>query len=110
MDKLTQDESKYLEGYAAALQDILRRITGENTCGKSYDPMMIDCDGTIMRSYAFNLNDGGRKHFVSDYESIDEICSTLKEETFAAIAWEADVAIPTLKSKEAEMIKAESAQ
>lgn len=69
----------YLEGYAAALADVMYRMTGESSCGKSYDPMKVK-DG-FMFSYAFDMKDGGRKHPLSDYDTIGDIQETLISET-----------------------------
>jgi hypothetical protein len=82
LTELTNDEQRYLEGYAAALQDIQYELTGDNCCSKSYDPMT--CKSDIMHSYAFNMKDGGRHHFVSDYKSVKEIEETLLKE----VAWD----------------------
>lgn len=84
MKKLTQDQQRFLEGYAAALQDVEYRLTGDNGCSKSYDPMK--CEEEIMHSYAFNMKDGGRHHPVKDYKDIEEIKTVLLEETAWNIA------------------------
>ena len=83
MDPLTHDEQRHLEGYAAALQDLLFKVTGENYCSKIYDPMT--CEPTVMHSYAFDMKDGGRHHYVKDYRSIEEIKDILMDETITAI-------------------------
>jgi len=69
--KLTDTEKAFITGYATALQDIMKEITGENTCGKSYDPCTID--DVHINSYAFDMKNGGRHHLLSDYDSIEEI-------------------------------------
>lgn len=79
MKSLTDQESRFIEAYAAALQDILWQITGDNGCSKNYDPMTIE-DGRIMHSYAFDMKDGGRHHPVSDYKDVHEIKSILLDE------------------------------
>jgi hypothetical protein len=79
MKKLTHSQQRFLEGYAAALQDLEYRLTGDNSCSKSYDPMK--CEDEIMHSYAFNMKDGGRHHLVKDYKDFEEIKTTLLEET-----------------------------
>ena len=71
MKQLTNNEQRYIEGYAAALQDILFELTGDNNCSKRYDPMV--CEKDMMHSYAFDMKDGSRHHPVSDYETVDEI-------------------------------------
>lgn len=68
----------FLEGYANALQDIMKGLTGDNSCGKLYDPMTVS-DG-VMHSYAFNMKDGGRHRPLTDYSCIGDICNTLLEE------------------------------
>lgn len=80
--RLTFGEERYIEGYAKALDDMMRRLTGDSPSGKSYDPMTIN--GTAMHSYAFNMKDGGRHHPVTDYDSVAEICGILADE---AIDW-----------------------
>jgi hypothetical protein len=83
LEALTPSQQRFLEGYAAALQDLQLALTGDNFCSKHYDPMT--CEATIIHSYAFNMKDGGRHHEVSDYESLEEIQKTLMEETLTAI-------------------------
>ena len=79
---LTEKDKAYIKGYATALQAIMYKLTGENTCGKSYDP--CECDGKYIHSYAFDMKDGGRHHPMNDYESIDEIEECMLRE---AVAW-----------------------
>jgi hypothetical protein len=76
--KLTESDKYFLKGYAEAIQDMLYKLTCENTCAKSYDP--IDFDKTTIHSYAFNLKDGGRHHPLSDYESVQEVCNLMVTE------------------------------
>jgi hypothetical protein len=83
MKTLKKDEQRYLEGYAAALQDILYELTGDNGCSKHYDPMT--CESTVMHSYAFNMKDGGRHHNVKDYKNFQDIKDTLLWEAIADI-------------------------
>ncbi len=59
-------------------------LTGDNGCSKCYDPMTIYEDGVTLHSYAFGMKDGGRRHPVSDYESVREIRQCLLDE---AVAW-----------------------
>ena len=66
--KLTEKEEEFIKGYATALQHIMFKLTGDNTCGKNYDPCEFWDDQ--LHSYAFNLKDGGRHHPLSDYGSI----------------------------------------
>ena len=78
MDKLTKNEQQYLKGYAQALQDIMRRMTGDNTCAKSYDP--IDFSEGKIHSYAFDMKDGGRHHPLSDYKDLEDIKECMAKE------------------------------
>jgi len=71
--RLSDSEARYIEGYAAALQDAMAYLTGENGCSKSYDPMTVSDDGKTLHSYAFDMLDGGRHHPVSDYKNAAEI-------------------------------------
>jgi len=80
--KLTKQDKSYILGYASALQRMMRDLTGENTCGKSYDP--CEFSETEIHSYAFNLKDGGRHHPLSDYEDVDEIVELMLKE---AVEW-----------------------
>jgi hypothetical protein len=86
MDTLNENEQRYIEGYAAALQDILYKLTGDNFCSKNYDPMT--CKSTIMHSYAFDMKDGGRHHNVKDYESLEEIKEILISEILREINYD----------------------
>jgi hypothetical protein len=77
--RLTFAEERFIEGYAAALQNLEYKVTGDCGSSKSYDPMTVE--GTTMHSYAFSMKDGGRHHSVTDYESVKEILDTLLKET-----------------------------
>jgi hypothetical protein len=96
MQPLTPKEAAYVEGYAAALQDVMQELTGSNTCDKSYDPLTVELQGTLMRSYAYDMKDGGREHPVSDYDSIEDICKTLSSEVLCEIACDLDIVVKTL--------------
>jgi hypothetical protein len=72
----------YIEGYAAALADVMRYYTSDSSCGKHYDPMQIS--NGIMHSYAFDMKDGGRHHPLSDYKDVGDIKQTLLKE---AVEW-----------------------
>jgi hypothetical protein len=72
----------FIEGYAAACEDIRRELTGDGGSGKSYDPMHI-VDG-VMHSYAFNMKDGGRRHPLSDYAELHDVLKCLLAE---ALEW-----------------------
>ena len=78
MKGLTPNEQRFLEGYAAALQDLQYELTGDNGCSKHYDPMT--CEATVMHSYAFNMKDGGRHHPVNEYQNVENIRKTLLDE------------------------------
>lgn len=82
MEKLSKKEQDYLRGYAQALQDLMWRMTGANSCSKSYDP--IDFSDGIIHSYAFDFKDGGRRHPLKDYKDINEIKECMCKE---AEAW-----------------------
>jgi hypothetical protein len=86
MKRLTVNQQRYIEGYAAALQDILFVLTGDTDCAKSYDPMT--CESNVMHSYAFDMKDGGRHHEVSQYKSIEDIKKTLLEQVLYEIKCE----------------------
>lgn len=80
MKRPSDRECGYIEGYAAALQDMILKKTGSNTCSKHYDPMTIDEEWDMM-SYAFDMKDGGRSHKFEDYKDIDEIKKVLLNES-----------------------------
>lgn len=71
MERLTKNEQNYLRGYANALQDLMFKLTGDNTCSKSYDP--IDFGDDAIHSYAFNFKGGGRRHPLEDFENMDDV-------------------------------------
>lgn len=73
-------EAGFIEGYAAALQGVLKHLTGDDWCGKSYDPMTVDLRLGVLHSYAFDMKDGGRHHPIGDYADFIEICQTLLDE------------------------------
>jgi len=83
MKTLKKDEQRYIEGYAAALQDIMRELTGDDLCSKSYDPMT--CEETVMHSYAFDMKGGGRHHNVKDFKNLEDIKKTLLWEVITNI-------------------------
>lgn len=74
---IDSNTARHLEGYAAALQDILFELTGDNCNSKSYDPMTI---GDKIHSYAFNLKSGGRHHDLKDFESVEELKKIMLDE------------------------------
>lgn len=77
-------DKAYLECYAAALQMLMLKLTGENKISKHYDPMDIDLSEQVMHSYAFDMKDGGLHHPVYDYGSRCEIEQVLADE---AVRW-----------------------
>jgi hypothetical protein len=83
MKTLKKSEQRYIEGYAAALLDVLFELTGDNLCSKCYDPMT--CEESVMHSYAFDMKDGSRHHDVKDYEDVEEIKRILLWETISNI-------------------------
>ena len=80
--KLTDRDKIHLRGYAEALQDMMKKITGENTWDKRYDP--ISFDDEYIHSYAFDFKKGGRHHSLSDFESAIEIENLMLKE---AVEW-----------------------
>ncbi len=80
---LKREEQRYIEGYAAALHDVYKELTGDNWCAKHYDPMT--CESKVLHSYAFNMKDGGRHHNVSDYKDLEEIKNVLLGEILKEI-------------------------
>lgn len=84
-DVLRDDHAAgWVEGYAYALQDIMRKLTGENSCGKSYDPLWVNRDRGVFSSYAFDMKDGGRGHPIADYKDLGEVSEVLLKE---AVGW-----------------------
>lgn len=79
---LSKSQKEYIKGYARAVQDMMFKLTGDNSCGKSCDP--VDFDDDTLHSYAFDLKDGGRHHPLSDYESVEEITELMLNE---AVEW-----------------------
>ena len=73
------EKRDFITGYATALQDIMFQITRDNKCAKSYDPCTID--DVYIRSYAYNLKDGGKHHPIQDYSSVEEITELMLKET-----------------------------
>ena len=83
MERLTKSEQNYLRGYANALQDLMFKLTGDNTCSKSYDP--IDFGNDVIHSYAFNFKNGCRRHPLKDFENMDEVKRLMLEEAYSWI-------------------------
>lgn len=78
---ITPEQARFIEGYAAALDDVHTKLTGCALSAKSCDPMTVELETGFMHSYAFNMKDGGRHHPLKDYKDIDEIKAVLLEET-----------------------------
>lgn len=76
--KLSKEQESFIKGYAKAIQDTMIALTGDNTCGKNYDPCEFKDDAIY--SYAFDLKDGGRVHPLSDYKTIEEIIGLMLKE------------------------------
>lgn len=83
MERLTKSEQNYLRGYASALQDLMFKLTGDNTCSKRCDP--IDFGEDAIHSYAFNFKNGGRRHPLKDFENIDEVKRLMLAEAYSWI-------------------------
>lgn len=79
---LSNEDARFIEGYAAALWSLALVFDWVDGHCKSYDPMTIK-SGT-MHSYVFDMRDGVRHHPMSDYKDKEEICNVLLEE---AITW-----------------------
>lgn len=77
--ELSERERGHIEGYANALQDIMFKLIGHNTSSKSYDPCTID--DNVIKSYAFDLKSGGRRHNIDEFTDIDEIRDLMLRET-----------------------------
>ena len=80
-DKLELDfEARcFLEGYALACADIMRKLTSDTPCSKSYDPLTVE--GNTLHSYAFDFKDGGRHHDATLYSNVGEIMEDMLKET-----------------------------
>jgi hypothetical protein len=65
------------EGYARGLFELINSLGKHDGHVKSYDPMTVSEDGTIMHSYLFDMLDGGRHHKVADYRGRDHIYEVL---------------------------------
>lgn len=78
---ISERDAGYIEGFAAACSALIYDLTGESFSAKRYDPATVDLTEAVIHSYAFNLKDGGRHHPLSDYESVEEICGLLRQET-----------------------------
>ena len=81
MKALTVEQANYIKGYANALQDLMRELTGRDTCAKSYDPFLYEEGDDQFHSYAFNMKDGGRHHDLSDYKDVEEITEIMLAES-----------------------------
>jgi hypothetical protein len=82
--ELDERQAGFVEGAAWALAEIMGRMTGDNPCGKSYDPMTVDHHARVMHSYAFDMRDGGRHHPFDHYKDHFDAASVLVDE---AIGW-----------------------
>lgn len=60
--RITDDDARFIEGYAAALFDVIRKLTLDEPAVKSYDSMTVDTKRGLLHSYFFNMKDGGRHH------------------------------------------------
>ena len=71
-------QSGHIEGYAAALQDIMYRLTGDRWSDKACDPCEIHNDR--LYSYAYDLRNGGRVHELSEFDSVEEVTELMLDE------------------------------
>lgn len=83
MEKLTEKQVGYVEGYAKALNDVMHDLSGDPHIAKSCDPVRIE--GDYIYSYAFDMKDGNLKHPLSDYYDVDEITSVIFKEAITFI-------------------------
>lgn len=74
----------FMEGAAYMAAMLMTRLSGDSPSGKSYDPLTVDVGSGVMRSYAFNLKDGGRRHPFGDYEQVSEVINCIFNE---AVDW-----------------------
>ena len=72
-----------LEWLAWQLSKILYGVSGEDFCGKTYDPLFIQ--GDTAHSYAFDLWDGGRHH---KFETLKQVEDGLVKETIERLQGE----------------------
>ena len=75
---LDPEFAAWLEGYAVGISHLQKKLTGENFCGKSYDPLTVD--GLTLWSYAFDLRDSGRRHSATLYQDIGALCNEMLNE------------------------------
>lgn len=79
---ISNDDARFVEGYAAALWHLALAFNWVDDGCKSYDPMTIESE--TMHSYVFDMKDGGRHHPIAEYKNREEICNVLLED---AITW-----------------------
>jgi hypothetical protein len=70
----TEQKEMVLEWYARKIVVIYMQITKDYVCSKSYDPLIIE--GNIAHSYAFDLEDGGRRHPFRDLQHLEGMLTT----------------------------------
>jgi hypothetical protein len=87
--QMANDEARFIEGYAAALFDVIRTLTLDEPVVKSYDPMTVETKRGLLHSYFFDMKDGGGHHPLSDYSSVEDIKETLLNEAIEKINPEA---------------------
>ena len=78
MVQLNPRQAGHIEGYAAALQDIMQRLTGECWCDKECDPAEV-VDGRLY-SYAYDLRAGGRVHELSEFGAVEDVTGLMLAE------------------------------
>lgn len=78
LTQINKQDAAELRTYAIALQDLLRYMTGESNNSKWYDPLTVE-DGQIL-SYAFDFKEGGRRHPIESFKSIQEIKDLMLKE------------------------------
>ena len=69
-----------MEWLAMQMWHVMERLTENSYYGKSYDPLLIDLENGVMRSYVFDFKDGGRTHpFESFKDTQDDIVNEVVE-------------------------------
>lgn len=71
-----EGSAREIEAFAAGVSEVLAML-GIELCAKGYDPLRIDEEEKIARSYAFDLWDGGRHH---PYESLGQIIEGIRKD------------------------------
>lgn len=84
--KLNIEQARLIEGFALGLQQMILSTVDINIADKSYDPLTVSEDGTRIKSYSFDMCNGGRVHLVSDYKSVRDVLGVLSREAYLYVA------------------------